>query len=90
MSESRLGILLSGRGSNFLAIAESVNQGRISVRPSFCFRHYDYLARRLDISSLNIEFYIVHQFPSFESWLMIRPLATERSSHTVFQVSLSI
>ena len=30
MSESRLGILLSGRGSNFLAIAESVNQGRIA------------------------------------------------------------
>jgi phosphoribosylglycinamide formyltransferase-1 len=30
MSESRLGILLSGRGSNFLAIAESINQGRIA------------------------------------------------------------
>jgi phosphoribosylglycinamide formyltransferase 1 len=30
MSESRLGILLSGRGSNFLAIAESVSQGRIA------------------------------------------------------------
>jgi phosphoribosylglycinamide formyltransferase-1 len=29
MMESRLGILLSGRGSNFLAIAESINQGRI-------------------------------------------------------------
>jgi phosphoribosylglycinamide formyltransferase-1 len=29
MSESRLGILLSGRGSNFLAIAESIHQGRI-------------------------------------------------------------
>jgi phosphoribosylglycinamide formyltransferase 1 len=29
MSEARLGILLSGRGSNFLAIADSVNQGRI-------------------------------------------------------------
>jgi phosphoribosylglycinamide formyltransferase 1 len=30
MSESRLGILLSGRGSNFLAIAESIHQGRIA------------------------------------------------------------
>src|SRR5271156_5835246 len=30
MSESRLGILLSGRGSNFLAIAESITQGRIA------------------------------------------------------------
>jgi phosphoribosylglycinamide formyltransferase-1 len=30
MTESRLGILLSGRGSNFLAIAESINQGRIA------------------------------------------------------------
>jgi len=30
MSESRLGILLSGRGSNFLAIAESFHQGRIA------------------------------------------------------------
>jgi len=30
MSESRLGILLSGRGSNFLAIAESIQQGRIA------------------------------------------------------------
>ncbi len=30
MSESRLGILLSGRGSNFLAIAESIYQGRIA------------------------------------------------------------
>jgi phosphoribosylglycinamide formyltransferase-1 len=30
MSESRLGILLSGRGSNFLAIAESVHKGRIA------------------------------------------------------------
>jgi len=29
MTESRLGILLSGRGSNFLAIAESIHQGRI-------------------------------------------------------------
>jgi phosphoribosylglycinamide formyltransferase-1 len=29
MSEARLGILLSGRGSNFLAIADSINQGRI-------------------------------------------------------------
>jgi phosphoribosylglycinamide formyltransferase 1 len=30
MNESRLGILLSGRGSNFLAIAESIHQGRIA------------------------------------------------------------
>jgi phosphoribosylglycinamide formyltransferase-1 len=30
MSESRLGILLSGRGSNFLAIAESIKHGRIA------------------------------------------------------------
>ena len=30
MTESRLGILLSGRGSNFLAIAESIHQGRIA------------------------------------------------------------
>ncbi len=30
MSESRLGILLSGRGSNFLAIAESIHHGRIA------------------------------------------------------------
>jgi phosphoribosylglycinamide formyltransferase 1 len=30
MSESRLGILLSGRGSNFLAIAESITKGRIA------------------------------------------------------------
>ena len=30
MSESRLGILLSGRGSNFLAIADSIHQGRIA------------------------------------------------------------
>jgi phosphoribosylglycinamide formyltransferase-1 len=30
MRESRLGILLSGRGSNFLAIAESIQQGRIA------------------------------------------------------------
>jgi phosphoribosylglycinamide formyltransferase-1 len=30
MMESRLGILLSGRGSNFLAIAESIHQGRIA------------------------------------------------------------
>jgi phosphoribosylglycinamide formyltransferase 1 len=30
MSESRLGILLSGRGSNFRAIAESIHQGRIA------------------------------------------------------------
>jgi phosphoribosylglycinamide formyltransferase-1 len=30
MIESRLGILLSGRGSNFLAIAESIHQGRIA------------------------------------------------------------
>jgi phosphoribosylglycinamide formyltransferase 1 len=30
MSESRLGILLSGRGSNFLAIAESIKEGRIA------------------------------------------------------------
>jgi phosphoribosylglycinamide formyltransferase 1 len=30
MRESRLGILLSGRGSNFLAIAESIHQGRIA------------------------------------------------------------
>jgi phosphoribosylglycinamide formyltransferase-1 len=29
MSEARLGILLSGRGSNFLAIADSINHGRI-------------------------------------------------------------
>jgi phosphoribosylglycinamide formyltransferase 1 len=29
MRKSRLGILLSGRGSNFLAIAESIHQGRI-------------------------------------------------------------
>jgi phosphoribosylglycinamide formyltransferase 1 len=30
MSGSRLGILLSGRGSNFLAIADSIHQGRIA------------------------------------------------------------
>jgi phosphoribosylglycinamide formyltransferase 1 len=30
MTESRLGILLSGRGSNFLAIAESIHQGQIA------------------------------------------------------------
>jgi len=29
MTESRLGIMLSGRGSNFLAIAEGIAQGRI-------------------------------------------------------------
>jgi phosphoribosylglycinamide formyltransferase 1 len=30
MTKSRLGILLSGRGSNFLAIAEAIAQGRIA------------------------------------------------------------
>ena len=33
---TRLGILLSGRGSNFLAIADSVADGRLDAKSRWC------------------------------------------------------